>query len=469
MVVRVTSPPAPLERHADSPAPGALLLTVLCSAHLMDAIDLSDVTVALPAVQSDLGMGAGALGWVVSGYLLGYGGFLLLGGRAADVLGRRRVFVVSVAVFGVLSVVAALAPNGGVLIGARLAKGVAAGFLAPAALSLITSLWPEGEARGRALGAYATSGAAGFVGGLVLGGLVTELSWRLAFALPIPIAVAILVLAPRLIPPDAPGDREPLDIVGAALATGSFSVLVVALTQGPVWGWPDLRFPVLMMVAVGLLIAFVLWERATEHPLLPMALLSRRLTAGSSVTIALLWAAYTGFAFLTTLALQDSLGYSPVQTGLAFVPIGVVNGLLATSAGRLAARVGARPLVLSGMTLLTVSYVLSLRVEPGADFLAVIAPMMVVNGLGLSLSFAPLNVAALSGVPERRQGLAAALLGTSQQLGGAIGLALVTAAASTGLSNRPATAVVVGLSAAGVTAALLLRPARPARSYASRP
>ena len=458
----MTSTPVTTGRAVEERPPGLLLLMVLCGAHLMDAIDLSDVTVALPAVQSDLGMGAGALGWVVSAYLLGYGGFLLLGGRAADVLGRRRVFLVSVAVFGVFSVLAALAPTGDVLIVARLVKGIAAGFLAPAALSLITSLWPDGEARGRALGAYATSGAAGFVGGLVLGGLATQVSWRLAFALPIPIAVAVLALAPRLIPKDHPRDRTPLDAAGAALAAGAVGVLVVALTQGPTWGWADPRFAGLLLGAAGLLCGFVLRERATAHPLLPLDFLARRPTASSSIVIALLWAAYTGFAFLTTLALADSLDYSPLQTGLAFVPIGVVNGLLATSTGRLAARVGARPLVLTGMVLLTVSYALVLRLEPGAGFLSVVAPVMVVNGLGLALSFAPLNVAALSGVPEHRQGLAAALLGTSQQLGGAVGLALVTAVVAAGATpsdDQAAVAVVVALSAAGAAAAVLLRPA----------
>lgn len=452
---------APSPRPAPPSSAGALLLAVLCGAHFMDAIDLSDVTVALPAVQQEFGLSTGALGWVVSAYLLGYGGFLLLGGRAADVLGRRRVFLTAVAVFGAVSVVAALAPSGEVLIAARLVKGVAAGFLAPAALSLITTLWPEGEARGRAIGAYATAGAAGFVGGLVLGGLATELSWRLAFALPIPFAIAVLVLAPRLIPADA--DRQPakLDAIGATLATLAFSALVILLTEAPSRGWGSGSSIGLIALAAALFGGFVVRERTTPQPLLPGRFLARRQTAGSSAVIALLWAAYTGFAFLMTIALQDVLGYSAITTGLAFVPIGVVNGSLAPRTGRLAARIGARPLVLAGMTLLTVSYALFVRISADADFLTVILPIMVVNGLGLALSFVALNVAALTGVRDERQGLAASLFSTAQQLGGAVGLAAVTAVttSSAGLDRYPgATAVVVALSALGVAAALLLAP-----------
>jgi len=443
-----------------------LLLIVLCTAHFMDAIDLSDVTVAVPAVQRDLGLSTGSLTWIVSAYLLGYGGFLLLGGRASDVLGRRRVFLAAVAVFAVVSVVATLAPNAGVLIAARGIKGVAAGFLAPAALSLITSIWTEPKERGRAIGVFATAGAAGFVGGLVLGGLVTELSWRLAFALPLPFAIAVLVLAPRLLPrPVARPQREPLDVPGAVLVTLGFSAVVVWLTEAPALGWGDPWSVTFLVVGCAALCGFAIRQRLARVPLLPLSYLTRRVTIATSVTIATIWAAYTGFAFLATLGMQDTLGWSPLQAGLAFVPIGIVNGALAPAMGRLAGRIGAGRVVVVGVLLLTTSYALFFRMGPDATFLGVFLPLMVVNGLGLACTFAPLNLAALEASDPARHGLASAVLSTAQQLGGAVGLALVTAvtgASMTASNTAAATLVVVVLSVCGVAGAALLLHRRTA-------
>ena len=458
-----------LEPPTATGAASTRLLVLLCGAHFMDAIDLSDVTVALPDVGTDLAMGPGPLAWVVSAYLLGYGGFLLLGGRAADVLGRRRVFLVSVAVFAVGTLVAALAPSGEVLIASRFAKGVAAGFLAPAALSLITTLWPEGERRGRAIGAYALAGAVGFVGGLVLGGLATEVTWRLAFALPLPIALAVLLLAPRLIPADTAVERrEPLDALGALLVTGAFCALVLGLTQAPAWGWTSGATIAAGAGSLLLLTAFLGHEARTAHPLLPLDFLRRRSTVTSSLAIALLWAAYTGFAFLATLGLQRGLGWSPLMTGLAFLPIGIVNGALATRVGRLAGRSGPRWFAVAGAVVLTAGYALFLRFDGSSTFLAVVLPVMLALGLGISLSFAPLNVAALSEVPPERAGLAASLFNTAMQIGGAVGLAAVTsvlaAGTGTGLaSSVPALLTVVIASAASAVAAALGRPARAAQ------
>ncbi|MDR7327058.1 MULTISPECIES: MFS transporter [Catenuloplanes] len=438
---------------------GLPLLVLLCTAHFMDAIDLSDVTVALPAIQADLGLGAGALGWVVAAYLLGYGGFLLLGGRVADVWGARRVLLVATAVFLAAGAVGTFAPDGATLIAARLVKGVAAAFLAPASLALISTRWPEGPARGKALGAYATAGAAGFVGGLVLGGAVTEVSWRLAMALPLPFAVAVLLLAPRLIPRGGPVTREPLDLTGAVLATGGFSALVLALTTGPQLGWAGPVTLVTAVAAVLALVGFVLRERHAPAPLLPLDYLAGRTAAGSALAIACLWAAYSGFAFLATLAFQNVLGWSPLQAALAFAPIGLVNGVLAPQAGKLASRIGVRPMVVGGMVLLTLSYALFFRLEPGAGFVSVVLPVMAVNGVGIAATFAPLNMAALGAAPAGRQGLAASVLGAAQQIGGAVGLAAVTAGVhGAGLTGYTfATALIVAVSAAGVLCALVLR------------
>ncbi|MGV9354467.1 MFS transporter [Streptomyces misionensis] len=458
-----------------SPPPGTPALLVLCAAHFMDAIDLSDVGVALPAIQRDLGMSSGSLQWVVSAYALGYGGFLLLGGRVADLFGRRRAFLTAVAVFGVVSVLGALAPTGGLLIAARLAKGISAGFLAPAALSLITTNWPEGTRRGRALGWYATAGACGFIGGLVLGGVLTELSWRLVFALPVPIAVAGLLAGPRLLPADA-RDRagERIDVPGALTATGALVLLVYALTQAPQHGWLSARTLVLFAAAVGLLGLFLRVESRARSPLVPLSFLTRRATVGTNLTIFAMWGAYTSFAFLATLYLQNVLDWTPLRTAGAFVPLGLANGALAPFAGRLATRFGVHRTIAAGMLVLALSYALFFRIGPDSSFLTVVLPVMVVNGIGTAATFPALNMSAVAGVPDRDQGLAGALLNTFMQIGGAVVLALVTAVDEAGQrANRsdplaghgPGTAVIVAVVLAGLGGTLLLRHRTDSRDH----
>ncbi len=453
-------------------APGALALLVLCAAHFMDAIDLSDVGVALPAIQHDLGMTSASLQWIVSAYALGYGGFLLLGGRAADLLGRRRTFMAAVAVFAAVSVLGAIAPNGGLLIAARLVKGVAAGFLAPAALSLITTGWPEGPRRGRALGWYATAGASGFVSGLVLGGVLTEVSWRLVFALPVPIAIAALIAGRRLLPVDPPSPaREKTDVPGALTATGGLVTLVYAIAQAPEHGWGSVRTVILFTAAALLLALFLGIEARSERPLVPLSFLTRRRTAGTNLTIFAMWGAYTSFAFLATLYLQNVLHWTPLQTAGAFVPLGLVNGALAPFAGRLAARFGAHRMIAAGMLLLALSYALFFRIGPDASFLSVVLPVMVLNGLGTAATFPALNMSAVAGVPDRDQGLAGALLNTSMQIGGAVVLAVVTAVVEAGQQANgggdplagyaPGTGVIVAAVLAGLSATLLIRQRRP--------
>ncbi|MEU7041767.1 MFS transporter [Streptomyces varsoviensis] len=458
-----------------SRSPGTPALLVLCAAHFMDAVDLSDVGVALPAIQHGLGMASGSLQWVVSAYALGYGGFLLLGGRVADLFGRRRAFLAAVAVFGVVSVLGALAPTGGLLIMARLVKGIAAGFLAPAALSLITTNWPEGPRRGRALGWYATAGACGFVGGLVLGGVLTELSWRLVFALPVPIAMVALLAGRRLLPGDPRGGtREKIDVPGALTATGALVLLVYALTQAPSHGWLSARTLVLAFAAVGLLVLFVRVESRARRPLVPPAFLTRGATARTNLTIFAMWGAYTSFAFLTTLYLQNVLDWSPLRTAGAFVPLGLANGALAPSAGRLAARFGAHRMITAGMLLLALSYALFFRIGPDSSFLTVILPVMVVNGIGTAATFPALNMSAVAGVPDRDQGLAGALLNTFMQIGGAVVLALVTAVAEAGqradggdplAGYAVGTAVIVATVLAGLGTTLLIRHRPDSRNH----
>ncbi|WP_037857862.1 MFS transporter [Streptomyces sp. NRRL S-340] len=457
------------------PSPGTPALLVLCAAHFMDAIDLSDVGVALPVIQRDLGMSSGSLQWVVSAYALGYGGFLLLGGRVADLFGRRRAFLTAVAVFGVVSALGALAPNGGLLVAARLIKGIAAGFLAPAALSLITTGWPEGPRRGRALGWYATAGACGFVGGLVLGGVLTEVSWRLVFALPVPIAAAALLAGLRLLPADRrDGARDRIDVPGALTATGALVLLVYALTRAPSHGWLSARTLVLYVAAACLLGLFLRVESRAPSPLVPLPFLIRRATAGTNLTVFAMWGAYTSFAFLATLYLQNVLDWTPLQTAGAFVPLGLANGALAPFAGRLATRFGVHRTIAAGMLLLALSYALFFRIGPDSSFLTVVLPVMVVNGIGTAATFPALNMSAVAGVPDRDQGLAGALLNTFMQIGGAVVLALVTAVDEAGQRAHrsdplagygPGTAVIIAVVLAGLGGTLLLRHRTGSRDH----
>ncbi|MFZ4896382.1 MFS transporter [Plantibacter sp. Mn2098] len=364
----------------------------------------------MPSIQSEFALSTGTLGWIVSAYLLGNGGYLLLGGRATEPH-RRRVFLASVAVFGIAGLLAALAPDATILIVFRLIKGVAAGFLVPAAFSLITNLWTKPQERGRAIGMFATAGAAGFIGGLV-----TEVSWRLAFALPIPFAIAVLIFAPRVIPQPAQASaREPLDTPGHS---SSPSGLPSASPTEPASAGPT-RCSWRYSSRAGA-------SSRIRHP----RTRDRQSAAAAGVfapsrdrrkgaSIAALWAAYNGFALLGTLAMQDTLEWSPLLTGHYGAPRGYRDHR-APSMGRLAGRIGAKPLVITGTILLTISYALFLRIDEHATFLTVFLPIMVVNGLGLACPFAPLNLIAADRVPPERQGLAASLPNTALQLGGAI-------------------------------------------------
>ncbi|WP_324607870.1 MFS transporter [Streptomyces sp. Tu6071] len=343
------------------------------------------------------------------------------------------------------------------------------------ALSLITTNWPEGPRRGRALGWYATAGACGFIGGLVLGGVLTEVSWRLVFALPVPIAVAALLAGLRLLPADRRGSaREKLDIPGALTATGALMLLVYALTQAPAYGWLSARTLVLFAAAACLLALFLRVESRSRKPLVPLSFLTRRATARTNLTIFAMWGAYTSFAFLATLYLQNVLGWTPLQTAGAFVPLGLANGALAPFAGRIAARFGVHRTIAAGMLLLALSYALFFRIDPGSPFLTVILPVMVVNGIGTAATFPALNMSAVAGVPDRDQGLAGALLNTFMQIGGAVVLALVTAVVeaeqqadrSDPLADyTPGTAVIVAAVLAGLGAAVLIRHRTDSRNH----
>jgi EmrB/QacA subfamily drug resistance transporter len=440
-------------------------LLVLCGALFLDALDVSMIGVALPSIRTDLHLSTSSLQWVVSAYVLGYGGFLLLGGRAADLLGRRRLFLISLAVFIVASGLGGLTHDGSLLIATRFIKGVSAAFTAPAGLSIITTSFAEGPARNKALSVYTATGATGFSLGLVVGGLLTEIGWRWVFFLPVPVALAVLVAAFRLVPAGArpPRSFRGFDVAGAVTLTSAMLLLVFTLVEAPTAGWTSARTLGSLVGAAVFLALFVVQERRTAAPLVRLGILRSGSLVRANLAAMSLFGAWIGFQFITTLYLQQLRGWSPLDTGLAIFPTGVLVATLAPRIAPLVARFGVTKLIVTGLIASVVAYALFLPIGLHSGYVAAMLPTFLLAGLGFALSFGPLNIAATNGIAPEEQGLAGGLLNTSFQFGGALVLAVVTAVynASRGSGGsqqalldgfRPAVGVSLVVAAIGVAA-----------------
>jgi EmrB/QacA subfamily drug resistance transporter len=443
------------------------ILVVLCGALFLDALDVSMVGVALPSIRADLGLSTSSLQWVVSGYVLGYGGLLLLGGRAADLLGRRRVFLAALGVFAVASLFGGLVSSGGLLIAARLIKGMAAAFTAPAGLSIITTTFVEGPDRNRALSIYSAFGAGGFSLGLVLSGLLTEVSWRWTLLLPAPVSAVILVAAARLVPRDTAPDRQGrrFDLPGAATVTAAMLLLVFAVVNAPQAGWASARTLGSFAAVVVLLTAFVTIERRSRDPLVRLGIFRSATLTRANVGAMVLFGSYVAFQFLVTQYLQIIAGWSALATALAFLPAGVLVAIASTRMGPVLDRFGPPRMIAVAFACLVAGYGLFLRIGPHPDYPAVILPSVLLIGAAFGLGFSALNIQATSGVANQEQGLASGILQTSFQVGGAIVLAIVTAIVDAGGANRvvtiqalsayrPALEVIAGIAALGVVIGL---------------
>jgi MFS family permease len=451
------------------------ILVVLCGALFLDALDVSMVGVALPSIRADLGLSTASLQWVVSGYVLGYGGLLLLGGRAADLLGRRRVFLASLAVFAVASLLGGLVSTGPLLIAARLVKGMAAAFTAPAGLSIITTTFSEGPARNRALGIYSAFGAGGFSFGLVMSGLLTEISWRWTLLVPAPIATVVLVAAARLIPRGGPVTRagRRFDLPGAVAVTAGMLLLVYAVVGAPQEGWASARTVISFAGAAALLGAFVAIERRSREPLVRLGIFRSPTLIRANLGAMVLTGSYISFQFLITQYLQIMAGWSALATALAFLPAGVIVTAASTRMGPILDRFGPPRVIAVAFACLAAGYALFLRVGAVPDYPAVILPSVLLIGAAFCLGFSALSVQATAGVPDNEQGLASGILQTSFQIGGAIVLAVVTAvidarganhivSAETLAAYRPALDVITGIAVFGMAVALAgLRSPRP--------
>jgi MFS family permease len=455
------------------------LLVVLCGVLFLDGLDVSMVGVALPSIQADLGLSTSQLQWVVSGYVLGYGGLLLLGGRTADLLGRRRVLLIALAVFTVASLLGGLVDDGGMLIATRFVKGAAAAFTAPAGLSIITTRFAEGPERNRALSIYTACGASGFSFGLVLGGLLTEIGWRWTFLLPVPIAAAILAVAPRLIPHDrGETSRGRYDIAGAVSVTAAMLLLVRTVVEAPEAGWGSAATMASFGLVAALLAAFVAIEQRVASPLVRLGILRSASLARANVGAMTVFGAYVGFQFVGTLYLQSLLGWSALETALGFLPGGILVAVGAPRIGAIADRVGTARIITVGSAAFVAGYALFLRIDTSFAYVAMMLPTMLLVGVGFALCFPSLNIQATAGVRDHEQGLASGLVNASFQVGGAIVLAVVSAVVSSqaGSSTDPGTlvdayragiAVVTGVAVIGLAVGLAgsrLRPTVPATS-----
>ncbi len=477
-----TPPPSAFDAGGAGPA-GTLsrrawgTLLVLCSALFLDALDVSMMGVALPSIRSDLGMSTSSLQWVVSGYVLGYGGFLLLGGRAADLLGRRRVFLVSLGVFLFASGLGGLTNDGNLLIATRFLKGISAAFTTPAGLSIITTSFPEGPARNKALSIYSATGAAGFSLGLVLGGILTEFSWRLVCFLPVPIALVTLLAAIRLVPDSGrtTGPRGSFDFAGAVSITAGMLFLVYTLVEAPNAGWGSARTVGSLIGSAAILALFVLIEQRQQNPLVRLGILRSGALVRANLGAMSLIGAWFGAQFILTMYMQELRGWSALETGLAIFPAGLIVALLAPRVVPLVTKYGVSRLILAGLSSTVVTYALLLGIDADSSYLLLLLPAFIFGGIGFGLAYGPLTMAATNGIAPEEQGLAGGLVNTSFQFGGALVLAIVTAVnnANIGTSGTPndllegyqaalVVPLIVAILGVGATASGMIRRTAPA-------
>ncbi len=405
---------------------------LLAVSFFMTIIDLTIVNVSLPTIGRDLHFSATSLQWVVTAYALTFGGFMLLGGRAADLLGRRRILMVGLSLFTAASLGAALSTSEVSLIAARAVQGLGAAIMLPAALSIVMNMFEEGAERNKALGIWGGLGAGGATVGVIAGGLLTRYAgWQYIFYLNVPIGTAALLLVPGIVPESRLATvRRRFDAAGALAGTGGLVLLVDAISQAPQYGWGATRTIAVLAVSAALLVGFVVIESRAKDPVLPLSIFRLRTLAGANAAGLLLGGSFFAFIFVGTLYMQQVLHYSALQTGLAWLAASLTSIALAGISQALVTRGGARVVMAIGMTLIGAGVLWATQVPVHGHFLANLAGPFVVAGAGTAFAFIPISIAALAGVSEHQAGLASGLLNTSQQLGGAIGIAIASSLAA---------------------------------------
>ena len=412
-------------------ASGSLVLLLLCMAQFMLILDISIVNVALPSMQTDLAIPRENLQLVVTLYALTFGGLLLLGGRIADVWGRKRIFLIGVAIFTIASLICGIAQSQLVLIAARALQGVGGALVSPAALSLLTSIFPEGSERNRALGVWSLVAAVGGAAGLLLGGILINIAnWRWVFILNVPIGILVMLLTLRALPTDQRTSGGRIDLGGALTITLSFMALVYGLGQGEQQRFNSPVVLLLLASALVLLMAFIVIERRLQQPLLPLSLFRLRTLTGANIATLLLSAVIIGGNFFLTLYFQQVLGYSPLETALAFLPQTAASAIASIAAARWVARLGNRVLFIVGMLSLALGSALLTQLSPQGSYLITVLPGLLLISVGLGIGFTMGTLAATAGVDPVQQGVASGVFNTSQQIGGAGGLALLATIAA---------------------------------------
>jgi EmrB/QacA subfamily drug resistance transporter len=456
-----------------------LLLLIVCLAQFMVILDVSIVNVALPKIGDSLNFSNTGLEWVLNAYTLTFSGLLMLGGRAADLLGRRRVFLSGVGLFAFASLLCAIADTKGLLVGGRALQGVGGAVMSPATLAIIATSFAEGAERNRALGLWGAIGGIGASSGALFGGILTEtLGWASIFVINIPIGIAVVLFGRRVIPE---GRNEHatrhFDVAGASLITGGLFAITYGIVRTDVLGWGALGVLAPLAIGVLLLGLFLVVESRAAAPLVPLSVFRMRQLRGANLAVFLMYSSLFAMWFFLTLYLQQILGFSAIETGLAFLPmtLSVIAG--SQLAPRLLARFGVRATVTSGLLLATAGMLLLTGVRPGGTYAAQVLPGGVLTALALGIALVGSTIAAVQGVPQSQSGLASGLLNTSRLMGGALGLAVLgTIAANhtkgvTGVTHAAALtdgyglafAVGAGFTAAGaIVAAVMLRAQRPA-------
>jgi EmrB/QacA subfamily drug resistance transporter len=409
-----------------------LILVVLALAQFMVVLDTSVVNVALPAMQQAFSIGQTNLQWIVTAYTLAFGGFLLLGGRAADLYGRKKVFMTGITMFGFASLAAGLAQSEAMLIGLRGLQGLSAALMSPAALSIVLITYREGKERNTALAVWGAVASGGAAAGVLLGGVLTEyLDWRWNFFINIPVAIGVFYYAKKLVPEhESEETHNDLDLPGAISITSAMMLFVYTLVEAPTRGWTDARTLGMFAAAAALLAFFIYNEKRVKNPLMPLGIFRIRNLTGANLVMFPVVAAMFSMFYFTSLYIQTILGYSPVETGLSFIIVPVVIAIAATNIPKLIGKVGYKWVLVFAPLFIAASLLLFGRVPVDGKYFIDVFPALILLGIGAGMSFVAGTIAATSGVPGRESGLASGLLNTTQQIGGSLGLAILSGAAA---------------------------------------
>jgi EmrB/QacA subfamily drug resistance transporter len=406
-------------------------LALLSAVQFMVVLDIAIVNVALPSIQTDLGFSQENLQWVLSAYALTFGGFLLLGGRAADLLGRRRIFLVGLVVFSVASLLAGLAWSEASLIGARALQGFGGAIITPAALSILSTTFREGRERNIALGVWGAVGGVGAAAGLLMGGVLTEsLSWSWIFFVNVPVGALAVILTPILLRESRDASVKSFDAVGAISVTAGLSLLVYAITQAGTHGWLAGKTLAFMAISLVLLVGFVGWELRHPEPLMRFGILRVKTISGANIAGFILNIVTLSMFLSLTLYMQQVLGFSAMQTGVAYLAVALSAIVWSTVAAQLVTRIGVKPVLVAGMVALALGVGYFTQISVGGSYVEDLLPGFLTIGFGLGFSFVPISIAALAGIEPAEAGLASGLINTSQQIGGALGIATLSTIAT---------------------------------------